>query len=102
MTQTIVRIAHAVAAAGLIASMFVVTRADSQQPPAAPRPESFPAQQRPPGDPAVVARGKTLYEATCAFCHGKDLRGGEMNGPNLLRSLVVLSDKAGEQIMPIV
>ena len=120
MRNTIARVTHAVAAAGLIASMFVVARADSQQPPAgapqgaqtppggrgqgrgAPRPESFPAQQRPPGDPAVIARGKTLYDATCAFCHGADLRGGQMNGPNLLRSQVVLIDKAGEQIMPIV
>jgi cytochrome c oxidase cbb3-type subunit 3 len=80
----------------------------AQQPPAGrgqgrgPRPESFPAHQRPPGDPAVIARGKTLYEATCAFCHGKDLRGGENGGPNLLRSEVTLTDKAGEQIAPIV
>ena len=106
-----------------MASMFVVAQADSQnpapqpppqQPPAGrgqgqgqgqgrgPRPESFPAQQRPPGDPAVIARGKTLFDATCAFCHGRDLRGGENGGPNLLRSQVTLTDKAGEQIAPII
>jgi cytochrome c oxidase cbb3-type subunit III len=125
MTITLPRVAHAITAAGLVASMFVVARADAQnpaaqppppqpatptpqQPPAGrgqgrgPRPESFPAQQRPPGDPAVIARGKTLFEATCAFCHGKDLRGGENGGPNLLRSEVTLTDKAGEMIAPIV
>src|SRR5215207_2056944 len=118
MKNSIARVTQALAATGLIASMFVVTTA--QQPPApaqpptagapagqdqgrgATRPGTFPAQQRPPGDPAVIARGKTLYDATCAFCHGKDLRGGENGGPNLLRSEVTLTDKAGEQILPIV
>src|SRR5688500_9449246 len=99
MKTTIVRLTHAVAATALMTS-FVVARADGLPPdggsygeqgtsaPGAPqgaqppagrgqgrggvRPESFPAQQRPPGDPAVIARGKTLYDATCAFCHGAD------------------------------
>jgi cytochrome c oxidase cbb3-type subunit 3 len=128
MKNTFARALHAMAATGLVASMLVVTRADSQTPPPQPAPAqpppagtpppqggqppggrgraagpgTFPAQQRPPGDPAVVARGKTLYEATCAFCHGRDLRGGENGGPNLLRSEVTLTDKAGEQILPIV
>lgn len=65
-------------------------------------PGTFPAQQRPPGDPAIVARGKALYGVTCTFCHGPDLRGGQLNGPNLLRSQLVLSDLAGELILPIV
>jgi cytochrome c oxidase cbb3-type subunit III len=123
MKHSIARITHALAATGLAASMFVVAGAQ-QPPPAQPaaggappqgtqppagrgqgranNPGTFPAQQRPPGDPAVIARGKTLYDATCAFCHGKDLRGGDMNGPNLLRSEVTLTDKAGEMILPIV
>ena len=63
---------------------------------------NFPQQQRPLADPAVLARGKGLYESTCAACHGIDLRGGQQGGPNLLRSQTVLSDKAGELIMPIV
>src|SRR5437868_33332 len=46
-------------------------------------PATFPAQQRPPGDPAVVARGKALYEMNCQSCHAADLRGA--SGPNLLR-----------------
>jgi len=62
----------------------------------------FPAQQRPPGDPALIERGKGLYVTTCAGCHGPDLRGGATGGPNLLRSQVVLSDQKGELILPIV
>jgi cytochrome c oxidase cbb3-type subunit III len=84
-----------------------------QTPPAAPAPATpaqgrgrgpgvFPAQQRPPGDPAVVARGKALFGVTCALCHGQDLRGGQLNGPNLLRSQLVLGDQAGEAIMPVI
>lgn len=65
-------------------------------------PTNFPAQQRPPGDPAVVARGKSLYEINCRSCHGADLRGGEQGGTNLLRSQATLNDKAGELIYPIV
>jgi cytochrome c oxidase cbb3-type subunit III len=62
----------------------------------------FPAQQRKPGDPAVIERGKTLYTATCSACHGVDARGGQLGGPNLLRSQIVLNDQFGELIMPIV
>jgi cytochrome c oxidase cbb3-type subunit 3 len=65
-------------------------------------PATFPAQQRPPGDPAVVARGKGIYEINCRACHGPDLRGGDQGGPNLLRSQVVLNDQDGELIAPIV
>jgi cytochrome c oxidase cbb3-type subunit III len=63
---------------------------------------NFPQQQRPLADAAVLARGKGLYEANCAACHGVDLRGGQQGGPNLLRSQLVLSDKSGELIMPVV
>ncbi len=58
--------------------------------------------QRPPGDPAQIARGKTLYGVSCTGCHGADLRGGDMGGPNLLRSPVALSDQNGELIIPII
>ena len=61
-----------------------------------------PGQQRPPGDPAQIARGKTLYGISCTGCHGADLRGGDMGGPNLLRSQVALSDRDGELILPII
>src|SRR5688572_14977051 len=65
-------------------------------------PTNFPAQQRPPGDPAVVARGNQLYAIHCQACHGADLRGGELGGTNLLRSALVLNDQSGELIFPVV
>src|SRR5579871_6398993 len=61
-----------------------------------------PGQTRPPFDQAQVDRGKTLYEVSCRGCHGADLRGGDMGGPNLLRSQVALSDHDGELIVPII
>jgi cytochrome c oxidase cbb3-type subunit 3 len=59
-------------------------------------------EARPAEDPAAVARGKTLYGVHCQACHGTDLRGGDMGGPNLLRSQVALTDQHGEKIIPII
>ena len=77
-----------------------------QQPPTGrgrgTQPGTFPAQQRAPGDPTLIERGRGVYSATCTACHGADLRGGQLGGPNLLRSLVVLNDKEGELITPII
>jgi cytochrome c oxidase cbb3-type subunit 3 len=50
----------------------------------------------------VIARGKTIYEINCRACHGADLRGGDIGGPNLLRSQLVLNDQHGELILPVV
>ncbi len=50
----------------------------------------------PPPDAAAAARGEKLYEPNCAFCHGEKARGAE--GPNLVRSPVVLHDEKGELI----
>jgi cytochrome c oxidase cbb3-type subunit 3 len=63
---------------------------------------TFPAQQRPPGDPVVITRGRALYGIHCQACHGVDLRGGDMGGPNLLRSSIALNDQQGELIGPII
>ena len=63
---------------------------------------TFPAQQRPPGDPAQIKKGSGLYGVHCRACHGPDLRGGDMGGPNLLRSQLVLNDQDGELIVPVV
>jgi cytochrome c oxidase cbb3-type subunit 3 len=63
---------------------------------------TFPAQQRPPGDPVEIAHGKTLYDVDCQKCHGADLRGNLQGGTSLLRSGVVLSDQHGELIAPII
>src|SRR5262245_10470132 len=67
------------------------------------RPGGFvPGQQRVAGDPAQIARGKTLYGIHCTSCHGVDLRGGDLGGPNLLRSQLALSDRNGELIVPVI
>ncbi len=66
------------------------------------RGQFVPGQKRAPGDPAQIARGKTLYSINCRGCHGADLRGGDLGGPNLLRSQVALSDLNGEAIIPII
>lgn len=73
------------------------------QPPASARPAVRPPAYptRPPADPAALARGKAIYGVNCNFCHGSDARGGE-GGPNLLRSEMVLNDKAGEGIAAII
>jgi cytochrome c oxidase cbb3-type subunit 3 len=63
---------------------------------------TFPDKQRPPGDPAVIARGQALFGINCKSCHGSDLRGGDLGGPNLLRSALVLGDRNGEAIIPVV
>src|SRR5581483_10980351 len=57
--------------------------------------------QHEPGDPAAIKRGKAIYGMQCAFCHGSDAGGGE-GGPNLLRSELVLNDRKGELIAPVV
>ncbi|HET7697432.1 MAG TPA: c-type cytochrome [Vicinamibacterales bacterium] len=63
---------------------------------------SFPAQQRQLADAAVIAKGKGIYETMCGACHGIDLRGGQLGGPNLLRSQTVLLDRRGELIGPVI
>lgn len=55
----------------------------------------------PDQDPAAVARGRDLYGANCAFCHGKEATGGN-SGPDLLRSVLVNHDEKGELIGPVV
>ena len=101
---------------------FIQVRAASQEPPqppagggrgAAPAGQgrggqqgrggnTFPAQQRQLAEAAIIARGKGIYETMCGACHGVDLRGGQLGGPNLLRSQTVLLDKAGELIGPVI
>jgi cytochrome c oxidase cbb3-type subunit III len=56
---------------------------------------------RPAGDPEAIARGKSLYSVNCQFCHGADTRGGD-GGPSLLRSGLVLDDKNGELMAPVI
>jgi cytochrome c oxidase cbb3-type subunit 3 len=95
---------------GLVAAALLglltgaANRGSAQEPPQAPRQAGgfVPGQKRPPGDPAEIARGKTLFDINCRGCHGADLRGGDLGGPNLLRSQVALKDLNGELIVPII
>src|ERR1044071_185008 len=61
-----------------------------------------PGQERAPGDPAQIERGKTIYGISCRGCHGADRRGGDMGGPNLLRTQTALLDRDGELIVPVI
>ena len=56
---------------------------------------------RPKAPQEVLDRGKATFSVNCSFCHGSDAGGGSV-GPNLQRSEVVLQDKNGELILPIV
>src|SRR5262245_40441372 len=105
------RYIHLIALAVLVSSAAV----GAQQPPAGPTPPSASSRQagriggagigaypaREAGDPVVVERGRNIYSTNCAFCHGADTRGGS-SGPSLLRSALVLDDKNGELIGPVV
>ncbi|HEY8548419.1 MAG TPA: c-type cytochrome [Vicinamibacterales bacterium] len=71
-------------------------------PPQRPRDARFPAHQRKLPDQAVIERGRGLYIGNCGACHGADGRGGQLGGPNLLRSQLVLNDQDGELIYPVV
>src|SRR3954452_19627063 len=51
-------------------------------------------------DPAAVERGAKLYAANCAGCHGNTAR-GTPGAPDLIRSIVVLTDEKGILITPI-
>ncbi|HKO18330.1 MAG TPA: c-type cytochrome, partial [Acidobacteriaceae bacterium] len=45
--------------------------------------------------------GAALFRQNCAFCHGRDAMGGE-DGPDLTQSKLVLADRGGDKISPVV
>ena len=86
-----------------VLALGLAASAGAQGPPGGVRrPPEFPAQQRALADAAMIKRGEQIYTASCRFCHGADLRGGDAGGPNLLRSQLVFNDKEGELIGPLV
>ena len=90
------------AAALCAAATFAFAQQPAPPAPPAParvRPQAYPT--RPPADPASVERGKAIFGVNCAFCHGVDARGGS-GGTNLIRAELVLNDKEGELIAPVV
>jgi cytochrome c oxidase cbb3-type subunit 3 len=50
-------------------------------------------------DAESATRGRPVYAAQCINCHGTQARGTD-NGPNLVRSEVVLSDRFGSMLGP--
>lgn len=50
-------------------------------------------------DTAAVERGRSVYVARCINCHGLDVKGTE-SGPDLIRSVAVLTDNEGSTIGP--
>src|SRR5439155_16536409 len=62
----------------------------------------LPGEQPAPADAAGIGRGETSSGIKCTPCRGAGGRGGQLGGPNLLRSQLALSDQGGELILPIV
>jgi len=50
-------------------------------------------------DPKADELARPLWSADCQSCHGSDAR-GTPRGPNLVRSLLVLSDRYGNKVGP--
>jgi cytochrome c oxidase cbb3-type subunit III len=56
---------------------------------------------RPVPPPDAVERGQKQFVIQCGGCHGADARGDD-NGPDLVRSDIVLDDEQGNLIGPII
>jgi len=54
----------------------------------------------PAPDEAAAKKGEPLYKQNCSTCHGETARGAQ--GPNLVRSVLVLHDEKGEEIGPVI
>ena len=54
---------------------------------------------KPVVDPAAADRGRRTWASECINCHGTQARGND-NGPNLVRSVIVLRDRYGSQLGP--
>ena len=54
----------------------------------------------PAPDAAAAKKGEPLYSQNCAACHGENARGSQ--GPNLVRSVVVLHDENDEEIGAVI
>jgi mono/diheme cytochrome c family protein len=50
-------------------------------------------------DKEAAERGGAVYKSDCSSCHGQLARGAK-NGPDLVRSLVVLHDRYGSTLQP--
>ena len=78
MKKIVVFMVGAVAVLGVIAVVAMGGRSQSQNAVAGENEFNIPVQ-----DATLVAEGDVLYQATCASCHGADLRGTDL-GPSHL------------------
>lgn len=65
-----------------------------------PRAEKAATQEQPAKDTAAGGRGRTLFEQSCGFCHGRDATGAR--GPDLVRSPLVAHDVNGNLIGEVI
>jgi len=54
---------------------------------------------KPAVDAAAADRGRRVWASECITCHGTQARGTD-NGPNLVRSVLVLHDRYGSELGP--
>jgi cytochrome c oxidase cbb3-type subunit 3 len=96
--------------AAAIVCATAASRAPQQPQPAAPSlgRAALPARQimgagpgdRPAVNEAAAQRGKVTWTAECAGCHGPDAR-GTPKGSNLVRSTLILHDRNGSDLGPV-
>ena len=97
-------------AVGLATVAVLAQTPQNPQPPAGggrvgtPQTRGLPPMGAGPKDVPLVEiesaeRGKKVWAAECINCHGTQARGTD-NGPNLVRSLVVLRDRYGTELGP--
>ncbi|HEX4770621.1 MAG TPA: c-type cytochrome [Bryobacteraceae bacterium] len=94
------RIANVMCVAAALAALSTTLLAQNAAPPAAPTnvppTPSAPRTDKKP-DVDMVESGQKIFQTNCSFCHGANAKGGE-SGPDLLRSVIVLDDEAGNKI----
>lgn len=87
-------------------SCLVAQEPETRAPPAAGVRRNIPGSTReflglgPAPDAAAAKKGEGLFKQNCSTCHGENARGAQ--GPNLVRSVVVLHDEHDEEIEPVV
>ena len=84
------------AAAAVLLTWGVMLAAQPQQ--QEPRSNVGPAD-RPRVDPAGADRGRAVWAAECVTCHGSQARGSDQ-APSLIRSGLVMRDRAGNELGP--
>jgi cytochrome c oxidase cbb3-type subunit 3 len=102
-------ISSAVGLATTVAVLAAQAPQNPQPPPAggrggAPQTRGLPPMGAGPKDVPLVEiesaeRGKKVWAAECINCHGTQARGTD-NGPNVVRSLIVLRDRYGSELGP--